>query len=204
MTRKLRPGPDAEGGPAEAAYRTELTRTELSRIREAATAWRNGLAGLLTALAGFSLIKGRSDISQLRAGWAVAVGVLLGAATLVGVVAALLLIRAANGNPKIVPARGLGGKDEADHAEAAASAKALYRGRALLLACTVLLAGAVGVTWYGPPRTRPVQVTTPGGVRCGTPVRLVQGDLVLKSLAGEVTVDLATADALKAVDVCPP
>ena len=67
MTNPIQPGPDATTTDFDAAIeRDRLTTTELPRVRAAATAWRNGLAGLLTALIGFGLIKGRSDVTELN------------------------------------------------------------------------------------------------------------------------------------------
>ncbi|MEV6633608.1 hypothetical protein AB0M54_22945 [Actinoplanes sp. NPDC051470] len=61
------PGPATLDDLRRVQHRDRLLRTELPRGREAATAWRNGLGALLTALIGFSLIKGRADVGQLAA-----------------------------------------------------------------------------------------------------------------------------------------
>ena len=108
MSYRLEPGSRAKSADLRAAreyYR--LLSAELTRVRQAATAWRNGLGGLLAALVGFSLIKGRSDISQLAKPWAVGVGIMLLAALITGAAGALLLIRAANGRPSVTSAREL-------------------------------------------------------------------------------------------------
>jgi 3-mercaptopyruvate sulfurtransferase SseA len=47
------------------------------------------------------------------------------------------------------------------------------------------------------------QVTTPVGTFCGSTVRIAHGTLVLKTAAGEVTVDLARASSLRASSACP-
>jgi hypothetical protein len=63
MSFQLRPGPSATPADLRAAQERErLLRSELPRVRAAAAAWRNGLAGLLAALAGFGFIKGQSDL----------------------------------------------------------------------------------------------------------------------------------------------
>ncbi|WP_239067290.1 hypothetical protein [Actinomadura bangladeshensis] len=184
--------------------RDRLLRAELPRVREAATAWRNGLAGLLAALIGFGLVKGRSDVGQLAARWAVAVGVLLAAALLVGAAGALLLLRAAHGRPDATAARDLLSASVADHVEATNSVRALKWGIRATLGCTLLLIVAVGFTWYGPEKAKPaVQVTTPTGTLCGTVVRLSQDTLVLKTKAGEVSTDMSAALTLQAVGSCP-
>ncbi|MFF3504006.1 hypothetical protein [Streptomyces sp. NPDC003247] len=206
MSRPLSPDP-APAGPADlrrAQERDRLLRTELPRVREAATAWRNGLGALLTALVGFSLIRGRSDIGQLAERWAVAVGFLLLAALIAGTSGALLLLRAAHGRPAVTPARDLLPPPVGDHIEALDCAKALRRGIALTLACALLLLSAVATTWYGPERAAPMtQVTTPTGTLCGSTVRVGRGTLVLRTSAGEVTIDLSRVSALKATRACP-
>lgn len=205
MNGSLRPGP----GPAtpadllRARDRDRLLRTELTRVREAAVAWRNGLGGLLAALIGFSLIKGRADIGQLAPGWAVVVGVLLLVALLVGAAGALLLIRAAHGRPAIASTETIPPGRVADHLEALAAATVLRRGITLTLVCAAFLIAAVATTWYGPERDKPaLRITTPGGVVCGSVVRVDRGTLVLKTAAGEIATDLTTASAVQAVGTC--
>ncbi len=202
---RLSPGPTpATPDDLRAAQeRDRLLRSELPRVREAATAWRNGLGALLAGLIGFGLVKGRSDIGQIAPGWAVAVGCLLLGALLLGAVGALLLVRAAHGSPLRGPVRSPQPARIADHVEALAAAKALRRGVVATLGCTALLVLAVGTTWYGPERAEAsLRVETSAGQVCGSVVRLSKGLLVLKTTAGERTVDLRTAEGLQAVDAC--
>lgn len=204
---RIAPGPPATRDHLLAAQeRDRLLRTELPRVRAAATAWRNALAGLLTALIGFSLIKGRSDITMLAKPWAVTVGVLLLAALICGATGALSLIRASNGRPAVAAVGGLLVRSASDHAEALASASALRRGIALTLACSVLLVAAVASTWYGPSaKPSALQVTTSTvGTVCGTILRVDRGTLLLKTDSGEVVVNLTEASTLQAVTACPP
>jgi len=205
MSLQISAGPRAGEDDLRAAQeRDRLLRTELPRVRAAATAWRNGLVGLLTALAGFSLIKGQSDISQLARPWAAAVGILLLLAFLVGVAGALLLIRAAAGLPVVRQVGVLLLRSAADHAEALDAAAALQVGVALTVTCAVLLVGAVGVTWYGPVRNPPaLQVSTPVGTWCGTLLQLSQGRLTLAGRAGITTVVPHQAATVRPVAGCP-
>jgi len=204
MTYQLNAAKATEADLRAAQEGERLLAAELPRVREAATAWRNGLGGLLAALVGFSLIKGRSDVSQLAGSWAVWVGILLLAALVAGAAGALLLIRAANGRPAVVPARELLSRNTADHVEAVTAAGALRRGIALTLGCAALLVAAVGATWYGPGREKPVlQVTVPGGTVCGSVVALTDGNLTLDTAAGEVTTKLAEASAVQPLTSCP-
>jgi len=204
MTYQLNAAKATEADLRAAQEGERLLAAELPRVREAATAWRNGLGGLLAALVGFSLIKGRSDVSQLAGSWAVWVGILLLAALVAGAAGALLLIRAANGRPAVVPAGELLSRNTADHIEAVTAAGALRRGIALTLGCAALLVAAVGATWYGPGREKPVlQVTVPGGTVCGSVVALTDGNLTLDTAAGEVTTKLAEASAVQPLTSCP-
>lgn len=204
VTYSLGPaGPATEADLRAAQERERLLAAELPRIREAATAWRNGLGGLLTALVGFSLIKGQSDISQLAVSWATYVGITLLAAVIAGAGGALLLIRAANGRPAVTPARQLHPRSAADHIEAVAATAALRSGIVLTLSCAALLVGAVGATWYGPERAQPVlQTTTPAGTVCGIPVRINYGTVTLMTATGEVSADLTQASAIQVVTHC--
>ena len=204
MTYQLTPGRPAD--PADMRASRELIRilaAELPRVREAATAWRNSLGGLLVALAGFSLIKGRSDVGELKASWGAAVGFLLLAALIAGAAGALLLTRAASGRPSAIPARALRSRSVADHAEAMNAAAALRGGIIMTLGCAALLVAAVAVTWYGPGRAGPVlQITTPSATVCGSAVSASHDRLALQTAAGLVTEDLAAASAVQAVASC--
>jgi hypothetical protein len=195
------PGPPATQDHLRAAQeRDRLLDTELPRARAAATAWRNGLAGLLTALAGFSIIKGQSDISRLARPWAAAVGIVLLGAFLAGAVGAVLLIRAATGRPAVVRVSGLVSRTAGDHDEALAAASALRAGIALTLACSGLLVAAVGVTWYGPSRTPPaLQVTTPTGTDCGSLLEFGLGRVTIDKVSGVVMVPYTQMNVVRPV-----
>lgn len=205
MTPRLGPGRRATDADLREAQEYErLLAAELPRVRAAATAWRNGLGGLLTALVGFSLIKGQSDISQLAVSWAVGVGIVLLAAAIAGAAGAVLLIRAANGRAALTPVGELRSRPVADHVESVAAVVALRRGVVLTLSCAALLVAAVGLTWYGPGRAQPMLETiTQGGTFCGSPVSVGNGNLTLLTADGAVNIDLAQASAIQAVPQCP-
>jgi hypothetical protein len=184
--------------------RQQLLSTQLHRIRANALAWRNGLGAVLAALIGFSLIKGRSDITQLDPRWAVLAGLALVAAFTVGAMAALSLLRAAHGRPWLSKVDELLPGVLGDHQETVAAGRALLRGVVLALVCTVLLVIAVALTWYGPPREGPMlEVRTAEGTFCGTAIRTDAGVLSLRTGAGEVRVDLGEARSLRPVGQCP-
>jgi hypothetical protein len=205
MSHSLLPGPVATPADLRAAQdRQLLVRSELPRVRSAAVAWRNGLGGLLAGVAGFSLIRGRSDIGQLAEPWAAAVGVLLLAAIIAGSWGAVLLIRAANGRPSVAAIRDVPTRGAADHIEALASARALRSGIVLTIACAALLVAAVGGTWYGPARHEPtLLIITPAGTVCGTVIRIDHAQVLLGTEAGQVMVDTAAATAIQPLESCP-
>lgn len=205
MTTPLLPGPGATPSDLRAAQRRQaILETELPRVRAHATAWRNSLAGLLAALVGFSLIRGRSDVSQLAPAWAIGVGILLLAALITGAIGALSLVRAASGRLGVREAldRRLLPDRLADHVEALASLKALRRGVILTLLCTALLITAVGTTWYGPERQPPkLKITTEGGVVCGSVVRVADGAVTIAD-GTEITIRLGQITAMQTVPSC--
>ncbi|MFC3500365.1 hypothetical protein ACFOOK_05205 [Micromonospora krabiensis] len=176
---RLRPGPPATTADLRRAQQLAgLLQDELARVRAAALAWRNGLGGLLVALVGFSLIRGRSDVGTLAPGWGALVGVLLLGAVVAGAAGALTLLRAAHGPLSVTPVAALAPSPLGDHQEALAAARSLRTGVRLVLICTALLVAAVGVTWYAPGRPGPsaaadTAITAPGlteGARSGTDV----------------------------------
>ncbi|MEU1268496.1 hypothetical protein [Streptomyces sp. NPDC005799] len=165
----------------------------------------------MAGLIGFGLVKGRSDIGELASPYDAFVGCVLLTALIAGTVAALLLLRAAHGRPLAADLRdprtghGSGSPTDADHTETLLAARALAWGLTLALTCTALLVTAVGMTWYGPTRTKPsIEVVTPAGPRCGSVVRIAAGRLTLKTSTGEITVDLERADGMRAVESCAP
>jgi hypothetical protein len=212
MTVRLGAGPPATPADREAAKQLHsVVKEELPRVRAAALAWRNGVAGLLVGLLGFSLIRGRNDISQLESPYGPIVGGLLAIALISGTVAAFLLLRAAHGRPASVTlTRAEGGEARRpliglDHAETLAAVGALRIGLSLSVLCGVLLCGAVATTWYGPVATQKLrlEVLIPGGVVCGDVGRLAESHLTLESEHGEIEVDLSTALGIRPVARCP-
>ncbi|EIV91769.1 hypothetical protein [Frankia sp. QA3] len=193
----------ADGRAAQTTQR--LFRDELARVRAAALAWRNALAGLLVGLVGFGLVRGRSDVGDLTAPWNAVVGFLLLAALLAGAGGALRLLSAAHGRPVVVARRTLGSELARTHAEAIRAAAALRQGIVLVFGCAALLVAAVAVTWYGPGRSQPrLVVALPAGQVCGEVVRVGSGRLTLRTNGGEVEVDLRAATGIRPVATCPP
>ncbi|WP_151774808.1 hypothetical protein [Streptomyces abyssomicinicus] len=205
---RLAPGRPATAADREAARRMrQALSEELPRVREAATAWRNGLAGLFVGLLSFGLIKGRADVGTLAPPYGAVVGSMLLVSLVCGAVGALFLLRAAHGAPSATPTAGAGRPataQAADHLETMRAVDAMRRGVALTMACGALLVAGVAVTWYGPGKDKPrILVRTPAGTECGTPRRAERGTLVLRTELGEVRVSLAEATAVIAVETCP-
>jgi hypothetical protein len=204
MRVQLAPGPPAQphhGAAAREHY--GLLAGELERVRAAAAAWRTGMAGLLAALAGFGLVKGRTDIGQLAAPWPAVTGMLLLTAAVAGGAAAIWLLRAAHGRPQLTSFDpGISGL-VSDHLVADIALRDLRRGITTILACAALLIAAVATTWYGPDEAKPqLRVQQPGGWLCGSVIGLEQGRLTLQTEAGRVAVDLTRAWTVQPVDRC--
>lgn len=201
---RLRPGPPATVEDLRRAQElTRLLADELARVRAAASAWRTGLGGLLVALVGFSLVRGRTDVAALAPNWSILVGVLLLAALAVGAAGALALLRAAHGRLSVTPVTELAPAPVGDHLEAVAAARALRVGVRLVLACTALLVAAVGITWYGPERTAPVVRVSDGAQAvCGTVTGASGGALTVATTAGPVRVPLTETTTITAAAAC--
>lgn len=205
---RLRPGPAATAADLRRAdFLAEQLgpNGELRRVRAAATAWRNGLAGLLLALTGFTLITGRSDVGQLARPAGIAAGLLLAASLIAGGAGAWLLLRAAHGVPRVLPATGPVDPVALDHEEALDALRDLRAGRLLVLLHTVLLAAAVATTWYGPAREDPVlRIRTDTQSLCGAPGAVRGNILELKTPEGPLAVDLSRVTQLAPAASCPP
>jgi hypothetical protein len=214
---RLAPGPSARPQDRLAALnRQRAVAGELGRARALADSWRKGVAGLLLGVVGFSLIRGRSDISTLSPGFAMAAGISLAVAVVAGTVAAFLILRAAHGVPDAVPVLGARRTDRTprskeaeprtEHDEAMMTVSALRGGLVWAAATMVGLLTAVGLTWYGPSKSSPAVVVTQrsGAVWCGQVEQVAQREMTLKTQSGRISVDLHETAMLNAVEECPP
>ncbi|MGW2822948.1 hypothetical protein ACWC24_18440 [Streptomyces sp. NPDC001443] len=189
---------------ASARQRHNALRTELPRVRAAALAWRNGVTGLLTALVGFSVIRGRAEIDKVATPWDLVAGLLLLGALIVGAAGALWALRACNGPTGLTPVDSTTSTVTQDHVIAEAALLDLRRGIAGTLLCGAFLIGAIAVTWYAPGRSDPgIRLQIPGAVVCGTNAGMDHGTLTLKTDAGPVLVNLDQALTIQAVETCP-
>lgn len=202
---KLEEGPLAGAEHLRRAQsRERFLDTELDRVRNAATSWRNGLAGLLAAITGFGLIKGQSDVSQLSPAWSATAGLLLLIALAVGLAGAMAVLRAAHGLPITGAATSLGGWQISGHREALLAARSLRAGIACALACVIALVAAVGITWYGPSRGNQlsVQIVTNSGAWCGQALQVSGSRLSLKVQSGPVELPVSAVEAIVPVESC--
>ncbi|MBF6102305.1 hypothetical protein IU510_30255 [Nocardia cyriacigeorgica] len=209
---KLVPGPTAtaiDRQDARNAYRA--VSAELGAIRAMADNWRKGLAGLMVAVVGFSLIRGRTDLEKLDRGYAVWVAWLLAAALVTVAVAAYLILSAAHGSPRprvfITGRRSDGGTATAitEHEIAMTALRQLRSGMAVAVGSVILLAAAVALTWFGPPRQPAmVQVTDGSGATwCGRARTQGPGTITVEDRTGGVVVNLATATDIRPLHECP-
>jgi hypothetical protein len=179
-----------------------MTRSELERVRASAGTWRSGLAGLLAALAGFSLIKGRADFTVIVRPWPIVVGVLLASAMVVGGLSAYCLLRAEGGEPSITASRLLEPQEVSDHIEAIRAARALRWGIRGTFLCALLLISTLAVSWYAPSKSNYLQVRTELGVICGTVSFVGNGVAVLNTAGGQRLQNLTEARSLQIVNSC--
>lgn len=205
MTFGLSPGSSATPSDRLKAFENvKAIAGERTRVHAAAVAWRNGVAGIIVTLIGFSLIRGRSDIGDVASPYDVWIGLLLLASLALGGGSAVLILRAANGRIWPRPVGGYPSGVAGDHEEALEALTALRRGLAILALCVLALVAAVGLTWYAPARSGPnVVVVQDGSQMCGAFVRSDNGAFTLVGQAGISTVSLASVTAVRIVNRCP-
>jgi hypothetical protein len=183
---------------------------ELETVRLASASWGKGVAAAVAGVVGFSLIKGRSDVSELTPAAGIAVGALLLGTLIVGCTSVYLLMRAAYGGlspVSVSTGRGLDGVHrvaDTDHAEATRSTRALRSGLATAGFALLLLMAAIAATWYGPTKV-PARVTIGdqrGEVACGDVDGVVNGHIVLDTDRGKVSIPLDHVNSVAAVPKC--
>jgi hypothetical protein len=151
----------------------ELQFSQLDIARKQADTWRTGLATLTTLLTAILVIKGRDDLSTLTTSAEIVAAALLGLALLLLLTATIWVSRALAGPPGeeiLLTGEGL---QEWTSGEVRKISTALRWAPALAAASIVVVAAAIGVTWFAPAarvHSAPlVQVTeTNGQSACGT------------------------------------
>jgi hypothetical protein len=162
----------------------ELQFSQLDIARKQADTWRTGLATLTTLLTAILVIKGRDDLSTLTTSAQIVVAALLGLALLLLLTATMWVSRALAGPPgeEIL----LTGEDlqEWTKGEVRKISRALRWAPGLAAISVVVVAAAIGVTWFAPAAqgtSAPlVQITeTDGQITCGTFTGEAQHQVIL-------------------------
>lgn len=160
--------PKGRPDPDEAKARTEIAHSQLDNARKSAEGWRNGVAALLGLIATVSILKGPESIEGLPNPQKGLVGIFIGLALFLAVVATVRATKAAFGDPEPLPL----GPSVADwKLERAREAGDLVRvARWCISGAISLLALAVAVRWYTPNEPPAVVTVTSGDVTvCGVP-----------------------------------
>jgi hypothetical protein len=211
MPAKLQPPiglPTAESAADEEAW-SQIVSGQLDNARKTAENWRNGLLGLTGLIAGFSLVKGPSDIGALEKWAACAAGGALMAAMACAVWGAWKSLHAAYGTNKVVQwdeFNESGGANGMRLRLATTSAEKLRCSKALTIAALVFYAVAIGLTWYGP-RAEAGSLNVERRALpnvCGRLVASKEGQLdLLPPGRATVRVNLADVVRISTVDRCP-
>jgi hypothetical protein len=132
----------------------DLAFNELPNLRTAAERWVASLGTVLGVFGVVLVVKGPADIAKIQNDVLyVLAGVLLAAAATSALTAIILGAFAAQGSPREVERyTGEYIRTRYRH-EARLAAKQLRLSRLAAIVAVVLLGGAIGVTWYGTPRT---------------------------------------------------
>jgi hypothetical protein len=189
-----------------AAKARELEFDALTRVKSAAEKWATTIASLTGVFGIITLIKGPEDITELTMGARVVVGVLLFIAVLCAAGSIYLAALAAQGVPnKIWLDASSVRKAFQDAADKAADR--LSCSRKLVVPAVILLAIAIGLTWFGPRPAAPIPavnvlvVQRSGAVSCGELKSDEQGHLALKA-KGEL-LGLNEIVSLSTIAKCP-
>jgi hypothetical protein len=155
MPAQLQP-PEGLPGPTSGSDNeawSSLVRTQLENVTKTAENWRSGLVALIGLIAGFSLIKGSDNLSGLAPWAAYTVGVLLLLALGSAIFGTWASLAAAYGIPRAVSRdefKRIGGIDGFRLQAATNRASRLFVARLATILTLLLLATAIGLTWYGP------------------------------------------------------
>ncbi len=177
----------------------DLKFSQLDIIRRQAETWRAGLATLTTLLTGVLIVKGRSDASALPAVYQVCVAALLAAALAALLTATVWLSRALSGPSGeriLLTGEGL---EQWTAGEVRKAARAVSWAPGLAVSSVILVAAAVGVTWFAPaaqPGKPLVQVTVTNGQSCGALVGETRQEVILTAPPGGVPAEFPVASVL--------
>lgn len=119
---------------------------QLEAIRKNAADWRTGLAGLLTLVTGALVFKAPGDIPDYPQFTQLILGLLAAAAAVSGAWGLWLLLLAANGSPRLVPAN----QAKNTHEAAKDAKRHLNLGRFLSVLSAFLVLALITLAWYSP------------------------------------------------------
>jgi hypothetical protein len=194
---------------AEEEAWSSLVSTQLPDVRKAAENWRNGLVAMIGLITAFSVIKGPNDVSGLDRWAAYTVGFLLLLALTCATFGAWMALAAAYGTPRPITkeaVRNLGGVTGFRFRLAKESVLRLRRARVATIATLLLLAGAIGLTWYGhrsPVVTLDVERKSLPKI-CGKLMASKDGYIDIKPSASEaIRVSMTDLVAVRGVRECP-
>jgi hypothetical protein len=177
----------------------ELKFNQLGIARKQAETWRTGLATLTTLLTGVLIVKGKSDASALPTSYQIPVAVLLAAALALLLMATIWLSRALAGPPDeqiLLTGEGL---EEWTAGEVRKVAKALSWAPGMAVASVILVAAAVGVTWFAPadqPGNPLVEVTATNGQSCGALIGETRQEIILTAQPGGTPTEIPLPSVL--------
>jgi hypothetical protein len=184
----------------------ELRFQTLDRVRSAAEKWAVSLGGVLALFGTVLVVKGRQDIALLVTEWQVAIGLLLLTALALAVAAALYAAYAAQGTPKDVVWPSGDKLRRYEHEQAKLAKRRLKCSRILTLGAVLVLAAAVGGTWFGTPKPTAVPkvlaVPQQGVAACGPVQRDGGGELFVGTGRARVVLGQLT-ELVVPVTTCP-
>lgn len=188
---------------------SSLVASQLTDVRKTAENWRNGLAALIGLIATFSVVKGSNDLSDLARWAGYSVGVLLSLALACGMFGAWKSLAAAYGTPSVISRnqfRALGGTNGIHLDLGTKTISNLRWARRATIATMILVALAVGLTWYGPRSVSAILNVERKSLPdvCGKLVSSKDGDIDVKpSGARVVRIHMTDVTAVHAVGQCP-
>lgn len=186
----------------------DLKFSQLGIARKQADTWRAGLATLTTLLTGVLIVKGRSDTSALAMPYQILVAILLAASLALLLTATMWLSRALAGPPGeriLLTGEGL---EDWTAGEVRKIAKALSWTPGMAAASVILVAAAVGVTWFAPAVQQPVnplvRVTGANGPSCGALVGETRQEVILTAPSGgtPTAIPITSVLAMAPVSTC--
>ena len=202
------------GLPTPAAFAEEdawssLVATQLTDMRKTAENWRNGLVAMIGLITAFSVIKGPDQVNGLDQWAAYAVGLFLFLALACAAFGAWMSLAAAYGTPSVITreaVRKFGGITGYKLELARKAVSKLRLAQAATLATLLLLAVAVGLTWYGPRSTSVILEVERKSLPnvCGKLVSSEDGYMDIKPSASEaIRVSMMDIVKVRVVEECP-